>query len=145
VIIFELRCVQGHKFEGWFRDRVAFEEQQARKLVTCPVCGQDGIEVFPMARPMVTRTTSAPESRPLPSPAGENKEINLAQALQRLRQYVDRNFQDVGEKFCEVALRIHRGDEEGRNIVGTASVSEEQLLRDEGVEFFKIPAMKMDS
>ncbi len=66
-------------------------------------------------------------------------------ALNMLHQYIDKNFEDVGDKFAEVALKIHYGDEEKRNIKGTSTPREEETLKEEGVQFFKIPVAKMDS
>jgi len=59
--------------------------------------------------------------------------------------YISRHFEDVGERFAEVALRIHEGEEEQRGIRGTTTTEEEEMLRDEGVEFLKIPYFRMDS
>ena len=56
-----------------------------------------------------------------------------------------KNFDDVGERFAEVALKIHRGEEQKRNIRGVTTDKEEETLREEGVEFMKIPAPKFDS
>ena len=50
----------------------------------------------------------------------------------------------MGDKFAEVALRIHHGEEDGRNIRGTTTGSEEETLREEGVQFIKIPLPKFD-
>ena len=60
-------------------------------------------------------------------------------------QYIDKNFEDVGNKFAEVALKIHYGEEEKRNIKGTTTPQEEDNLKEEGVQFIKIPFLKMDS
>jgi len=75
----------------------------------------------------------------------QNKELSPAVGLRLLHQYVDKNFEDVGDKFAEVALKIHYGDEEKRNIKGTSTPQEEENLREEGVQFIKIPLIKMDS
>jgi len=75
----------------------------------------------------------------------QEKEVSPVQALQVLRQYIDKNFEDVGNKFAEVALKMHCGDEEKRNIKGTTTPQEENNLKEEGVQFIKIPLLKMDS
>jgi hypothetical protein len=51
----------------------------------------------------------------------------------------------VGDRFAEVALKIHRGEESKRNIRGITTDKEEVTLREEGVEFVKIPVPKFDS
>jgi len=42
VIRFSLACEAAHSFESWFRDGAAYDEQQERGLLTCPVCGTAG-------------------------------------------------------------------------------------------------------
>jgi hypothetical protein len=42
-------------------------------------------------------------------------------------------------------MKIHRGEEEARNIKGTTTHQEEETLREEGVQFFKVPVVKLDS
>jgi len=42
-------------------------------------------------------------------------------------------------------LKIHYGEEEKRNIKGTSTPEEEETLKEEGVQFIKIPLPKMDS
>jgi hypothetical protein len=75
----------------------------------------------------------------------KEKELSPAKALQLLHNYIDKNFDDVGNKFAEVALKIHCGEEEKRNIRGITTSQEEESLKEEGVQFFKIPLPKMNS
>ena len=49
------------------------------------------------------------------------------------------NFDDVGCDFAKEALKIHYGAVEPRNIRGVSTSQEEKVLRDEGIQFFKIP------
>jgi hypothetical protein len=39
MILFELRCSQGHAFEAWFRDGATYDEQAAAGAITCAICG----------------------------------------------------------------------------------------------------------
>jgi len=48
VIIYDLKCENGHKFEGWFHDRNAFEEQKGQQLISCPICGSTDAELMPI-------------------------------------------------------------------------------------------------
>jgi hypothetical protein len=75
----------------------------------------------------------------------EGTEVSAMKMLQALNEYINKNFEDVGEKFAEVALKIHHGDEERRNIKGTTTPREEETLREKGVDFVKIPVPKFDS
>jgi hypothetical protein len=136
VIIFDLKCENGHKFDGWFKDRQAFIEQKSQKLVACPICNSYSVDIV-----LSSVTIMNKDSRS----AGKEKEVSLLKALQAFHQYVDKNFEDVGDRFAEVALKIHFGEEEKRNIKGKTTLKEEENLREEGVQFLKIPDPKMDS
>ena len=138
MIIFDLKCANGHKFDGWFKDRQAFIEQNLQKLVACPVCNSSSVDIVPSSV-----TIMGKDSRD----AGklEGKENSPLKALQALHQYIDKNFEDVGNQFAEVALKINFGEEEKRNIKGTTTPQEDDNLREEGVQFIKVPIPKMDS
>lgn len=138
MIIYDIKCENGHKFEGWFKDRQAWIEQNARKLVCCPVCNSSNVDITPSSIAImgkVSKTADTPHVI----------EKSPGQAIQSLHQYIAENFEDVGNKFAEVALKIHYGDEEKRNIRGTTTPQEEVNLKEEGVSFIKIPLPKMDS
>ena len=135
MIIFDLRCEQGHKFDGWFKDREAFIEQQSQKLVVCPICNSNKVDIIPSSVAIMSKDTRS---------AVKEKEITLTKALQALHRYVDKNFEDVGDRFAEVAMKIHFGEEEKRNIKGKTTPQEEETLKEEGVQFIKIPVPKLD-
>jgi hypothetical protein len=136
VIIYDLRCKHEHTFEGWFQDLAAFEKQKAGNFIVCPVCGDAEVSIVPSTRSFVRE--ARPEQR-------DPREITPAKAFRMFHEFLDRNFEDVGERFADVALKIHHGEEEKRNIKGTTTPQEEDTLRDEGIEFLKIPVPKLDS
>lgn len=137
VIVYDLKCEENHIFEGWFNDRNAFEEQKDKKLVTCPVCGSSKIEIVPSSITVMGKGTRELKEK--------NKGMSPAKAVQVLNEYMEKTFEDVGSKFAEVALKIHTGEEDSRNIRGTTTKNEEDTLRKEGVPFVKIPIPKFDS
>jgi hypothetical protein len=138
VIIYDVKCENGHTFEGWFKDRQAWIEQNAQRLVSCPVCSSCSVEIVPSSLTFVGK-----EAR---SASGSHDQmIHPAQLMQSLYRHIEKNFEDVGSKFAEVALKIHCGDEEKRNIKGTTTPQEEANLKEEGVQFVKISLPKMDS
>jgi hypothetical protein len=138
VIIYDLKCEKGHTFEGWFKDRENCLLQNSQKLIACPVCNSSEIEIIPSSITIMGKDSRAENK-------SRNNEISPAVALKMLHQYIDKNFEDVGDKFAEIAVKIHYGDEEKRNIKGTSTPQEEENLKEEGVEFIKIPLPKMDS
>ena len=138
MIIYDLKCDQGHTFEGWFQDRENWLLQNSQNLVACPVCNSTKIDIVPWSI-TIMGTEARVENKP------RSKEISPLAALKMLQQYVDKNFEDVGDKFAEVALNMHHGNEENRNIKGTSTPEEEKSLKEEGVQFIKIPSVKLDS
>ena len=54
MIVFDLCCGEGHRFEGWFGSSDDFAAQQTRGLVACPRCGSAEVAKAPMA-PAVPR------------------------------------------------------------------------------------------
>ena len=37
--VLNLRCEHDHAFEGWFASEDDFQDQSARGVVACPLCG----------------------------------------------------------------------------------------------------------
>ncbi len=130
MIAFDLFCSNGHKFECWFKDGSSFEEQKSAGIITCPICDDHQIE---KAFSPFTIKKGGERAK---------EEIDPQQALQIVHQYLDKHFEDVGPGFYKEALKIHHGQAEKRNIKGTATTEEEVILKEEGVQFFKIPAIK---
>jgi len=142
MIAFDLCCAQGHTFEGWFDSAQAFEDQKGRNLVNCPICG-DG-EVTKLLSP-VRSLASRQEARPKKpvQPAGEQDQALKAHNLMReVKEYLIAHFEDVGANFAKEALKIHYGAVPSRNIRGSSTEAEEEMLRDEGIQFLKVPLPK---
>ena len=55
MILFDLNCGRGHRFEGWFRDGATFDEQAAAGEIACPVCGDAAVKKALMAPAVATR------------------------------------------------------------------------------------------
>ncbi|MDO9528664.1 MAG: DUF1178 family protein [Syntrophales bacterium] len=138
MIIYDLKCKKNHKFEGWFNDRTAFEDQKTQKLITCPICGSSEVEMLLSSVTVMGKGLEESKEKSL-------KDISPIKALQLFHEYLDKNFDDVGDKFAKVALKIHSGEEDTRNIKGTTTKTEEETLKEEGVKFIKIPIPKFDS
>ncbi len=131
MIVFDLNCGDGHRFEAWFRDGDAYEAQAAAGEIACPTCGDTAVAKALMA-PNLARGAAPTESA---------DQARMMRGLAALRDQVENNFDDVGERFPEEARKIHYGEVEQRNIHGQASAEEAGALRDEGVEFGSLPWM----
>lgn len=49
MIIYTVKCENGHEFEGWFGSSSSFDREVAAGEVPCPSCGSVKIEKAPMA------------------------------------------------------------------------------------------------
>jgi len=136
VIKFTLRCEGGHEFEGWFRDNASFDEQAAKGVLSCPVCGDVRVAKSIMA-PSVRTSENAEAAR-------VEKRSRMEAFIKQLRavhEHVEKNFENVGDRFAEEARAIHYGDKEKRDIFGQTSVEEAKDLHDEGVSFAFLPPL----
>jgi hypothetical protein len=137
VLIFELTCKRGHTFEGWFESLEALQAQLDDGQITCPNCGSAEVARAFSAFAIGGKNPAAPT--PGNDSAFDNEKFG--QALQQaVHHYFMENFEDVGATFCQEALKIHYGVSPLRNIRGVSSPQEEEILREEGVEFFKLGA-----
>jgi hypothetical protein len=137
VIVFDLVCAQGHRFEGWFASGDAFAEQQGKKLVRCPMCDDQHVERLPSARVRVPKGEAAVDA-PKPADTQEVAAGMPADLLAKLREIVKKT-EDVGERFPEEARKIHYKESPQRAIRGRATKEDAEALKDEGIEFQTLP------
>jgi hypothetical protein len=130
MIAYDLQCVNGHAFEGWFEDSEAYQAQKKKELIACPVCNTTHVSRIP--------STFAIKSSPIPKKVSP-KEENLKRVGKEIVDFVEKNFDDVGCEFAKEALKIHYGVKEPRNIRGISTKEEEKMLKEEGIDFLKIP------
>ena len=148
--VLDLRCANGHGFEGWFGSEEDFLAQHGASRIACPVCADS----------VVTRLLSAPRlnlsgarapadaaagaAAATPAPAQTSTAVAAAPGdlqalwLQAVRHVIART-EDVGERFPEEARRMHYGEVPHRAIRGAASPEEREALHDEGIEVIALP------
>ena len=134
MIAFDLQCANGHKFEGWFDDGQAFEDQKKAGLVTCPVCEDTHVTKAPTTFAISRSAGGGPPSATL-----ERKKEELSKLKEKFSDFIEENFENVGTDFTKEALKIHYGVSEPRNIRGVSTTEDEKVLKDEGVDFHKLP------
>jgi len=124
MIAYQLQCRNGHAFEGWFKDSVAFDAQAAEGKLICPACNSKKVEKAVMAPAIAGKAREQAEAR---------------QAMRALRQKVIADAEDVGGAFPEEARKIHYGEADARAIYGEASGDEVKSLLEEGVPVAPLP------
>ena len=110
--------------------------------MNCPLC--DSGDVRKILSPVAGRKSPShaiePDSQQLGVVAGANDSLaDAGKILEKLQQYVEKNFEDVGVQLTEETLKMHYGVSELRNIRGVASEEQEKILKEEGIELLKIP------
>ncbi|XUU60038.1 DUF1178 family protein [Erythrobacter sp. HA6-11] len=152
MIVFDLSCAAGHRFEGWFGSSTDYEDQQARGLVSCPHCGTDEVNKAPMAPavPAKGNQDRAPapieaESEESSSSAGASPvnpltsgEIPPAvqkamQALADAQAKALKESRYVGDSLADEARAMHYGEKDLEAIHGKATLEEAKELLEEGV------------
>jgi hypothetical protein len=137
LIKYALHCGAGHGFEGWFGSSAEFDNQAARGLVECPVCG-DASVVKQIMAPAVTGAKKTSD----PAPA-KLREM-MMEAAQQVRSHVEENFDYMGDAFAKEARAIHEGRSEVRGIYGEATPKEIQSLEKDGVQIAPLPPAPVD-
>jgi len=141
MIVFDLHCGDGHRFEGWFGSTTDFEAQKSRGLLSCPSCGSDRIERL-LSAPRINLGAEAPKpAPPQKTPEMEGKDpFAIAQILySRMLDEILRKSEDVGDAFPAEARRIHYEEAPQRLIRGRASQEEHDALLEEGVPVARLP------
>jgi hypothetical protein len=140
MIIFDLQCVNDHRFEGWFKNTSEFEFQLTNAMIHCPVCSSEQVARLPSASHLKL-SKSTPQ---LTSEAHNKTELPVRDVnvfLRKLHDHVKHHFEDVGNTFAAEAKRMHYGEIEERNIHGYANSEEVEELHDEGIVTFPIPEL----
>jgi hypothetical protein len=146
MLVVDLVCAHGHTFEGWFQSSDDLASQQARGLLTCPVCGHAEIQRRPSATrynrsgvgDAVAPTRLAQPEQPSRSTGLSNDAKQVVQELQSaylhaVRQVIQ-STEDVGPHFANEARRMHEGDEPVRPIRGQATPEEAESLKEDGID-----------
>lgn len=133
MIKYQLKCGSGCSFEGWFRSSEDFDRQAAEGTLECPFCASAAVERAIMAPSVVTGGGPRREER-----LAVMRET-MAEAARRARDYVEKNFDYVGDRFPEEARKIHYGETKERSIYGEATGKEVKDLVDEGVSVAPLP------
>lgn len=144
MIVFDLACIEGHRFEGWFGSSGDFEDQRTRGLLCCPTCGASDVSKAPMAPAVPAKGNSRqevlpPETRPMAnSPMPPEVQKALA-ALAKAQAEALKSSTWVGDKFAEETRKMHYGERDEAPIHGQASLAEAKALIEEGVPVAPLP------
>ena len=136
--VLNLRCANGHGFEGWFASDEDFMDQNGRGLIECPLCADKILSRLPSAPRLNLSGAREPAVPPAAAPSAAPQVADLQAAWLQTVRHLMANTEDVGERFAEEARRIHYGELPTRGIRGQATLEERAALQDEGIETMAI-------
>ena len=129
-----LRCEKQHEFESWFSDSKEFDNLKRKNYLECIFCKSTKIEKSIMAPKVLNVKIKKNGNLPSKEQYKEFKE-NLLKA----RNFVEKNFEFVGDKLSNEVRGIYYDKKKQRNIYGTVTQEENQELKEEGIELDSIP------
>jgi hypothetical protein len=145
MIVYDLSCDIGHRFEGWFSSSGDFAAQQAGGLLECPACGSKTVTKAPMAPAVgrkgntdakaapartdeVAQASSAMAGGALPAPV-----LKAMEALAKVQAKALKSSEYVGDRFAEESRAMHYGERDQAIIHGKASAKDAAELLEEGI------------
>ena len=140
MIKYNIKCHKGHEFESWFSNSNEFDNLKKKKLLECIFCSSKDISKSIMS-PMIS---SIKENNI------ENKVLNKSlkeekNKLLQLREYVENNFEFVGENFSSKVREVYYDKKSKKTIYGTTTSEERKELEEEGIDLLSIPWVNKDN
>jgi hypothetical protein len=154
MILFDLACSGGHKFEGWFNSSAGYADQRERGLIACPICGDTAVDKAVMA-PRLTAKGNQRSEAPLPAPTSlpaSDTEVAMtsgpapdaatpdAAMMRAMLAAVAAHQAEmlpksrwVGRDFAPAARAMHEGRADAELIHGSVSPQEAADLHADGV------------
>ena len=111
MIKYLLKCKRKHEFESWFSNSKEFEKLKKKNLIECIFCNSKEVE----------------------------KSIKIKKDLQKIQNFVKKNFEFVGDEFTRKVREIYYDNKKSKNIYGTVSPKDKEELENEGIELSSIP------
>ena len=149
MIVFDLLCGSGHRFEGWFNSAGDFTAQKKHKILECPTCGTAKVDRVPSAARLnlgAQEPAKPAPKAPEKTPEMEGKDpFAIAQMLySKMLDELLTKTEDVGSKFPEKARDIFYERAAAKPIRGQATEKEHDELVAEGIPVSRFPMPPKD-
>ena len=135
MIKYNLKCNNDHEFESWFSDSKEFERLKTRKLLECIYCNSKKIKKSIMG-PMISISKNNNLNKFQINEKILQKQRNK---LIKLRNFIEKNFEYVGEDFSKKVREIYYDKKNKKTIYGITSPEERKELKEEGINLLSIP------
>jgi len=140
MIKYNLKCKNEHEFESWFSDSKEFEKLKRKKLLECIYCSSKLIEKSIMS-PMLSGIKPKDDN----SSFLKQNLLDDKKNFLKLRNYIEKNFEFVGDKFSEKVREIYYDKNTKKSIYGTTTPEEREELEEEGIDLLSIPWVSKDN
>ena len=122
MIKYNLKCSNGHEFISWFSDSLEFDKLNKKKLLECIYCSSKKIKKSIMA-PMISGGKLKEDSSYL-----LNKKLsNTKKELLQIRNYIEKNFEFVGDKFSQKVRDVYYDKKTRKTIYGSTTKEERNI------------------
>ena len=134
MIKYNLKCNNNHEFESWFSDSNEFNKLNKKKLLECIYCNSKKISKSIMA-PMVSMIKDDKNDL-------KNNLKSKRDELIKLRRYIEKNFEYVGDNFSNKVREIYYDKKSKKTIYGSTTAKERKELAEEGIDLISVPWIK---
>ena len=148
-------CSKQKKFDGWFQNIEAFQNQKSKGLILCPLCGSDDVikslttPSFHLSKVKSTEIEvkqKQVDDKNLRNPIKLNDKMNDVSILLRaMKKEIKKNSEFVGDDFVKEVRSMKVDKTKERSIYGHGTKKEIEELKEEGVNVLNIPWIPDDN
>ena len=120
MIKYNLKCKNKHEFESWFSDSKEFEKLLKKKLIECLFCKTKSVK-----KSIMSPRISHRKKINFPNKVIKKMKKDLA----KLRKFVEKNFEYVGENFPREVRKIYYDKKRNKNIYGITTPKEAHEIK----------------
>ena len=131
MIKYNLICKCGNSFESWFANSSEFDSLFKKKMVKCIYCESSSVKKTLMAPSLKRKSNQILKKSKL--------QRDIKKELSNFKKYIEKNCENVGEKFPQEARSIHYDKKTSKGIYGKATPEETKELIEEGIDVCTVP------
>ena len=131
MIKYNLICKCSKTFESWFASSLEFDLLLKKKIIKCIYCLSSEVKKTVMS-PRLTRKSNQVFKK-------TKSQKNIRKQLINFKKYIEKNCENVGERFPQEARNIHYDKKTSTGIYGKATPKETSELIEEGIDVCTLP------
>mgnify|MGYP001299062007 CR=1 FL=1 len=131
MIKYNLICECGKTFESWFANSSEFDSLFKKKIIKCIYCESSTVKKTVMAPRLARKSNQILKKDKL--------QRNIKKQLVNFKKYIEKNYEDVGERFPQEARNIYYDKKISKGIYGKATPEETSELVEEGIDIYTLP------